>query len=84
MTQFNETDRKNPVLGSIVEGFMPANYGKEVGAPVEGQYPIDERRSSSSPDTRDYNYHPSPTIGSNEFEKVTGPDLDEKVSNLNY
>jgi hypothetical protein len=84
MTQFNETDRKNPVLGSIVEGFLPANIGKEVGAPVEGQYPIHERRSSSSPDTRDYNYHPSPTIGSNDFEKVSGPDLDEKLNNLNY
>ena len=82
--EFNETDSSNPVLGKIVEGFMPANYGDEQGAPVEGQYPKEIARSSSTPDLKEYNFRPAEDTGSNEFVPVVGPNLDEKTSSLKY
>lgn len=81
---FNETDSRNPVLGKIMEGFQPANYGDEQGEPVEGQYPKEIARSSANPDTREYNFRPSFDTGSNDYERVDGPDLDQKLDSIKY
>jgi hypothetical protein len=92
--QFRETDPSNPLLGPIREGFAnaggvpdspdtPAAYGDEAGAPVEGSYPIDEDRASSTPEARDYVYRPEPDTGSNEFVRF-GPDMDEKKKAFAY
>lgn len=77
--QFNETDVQNPVLGRIVEGFLPANYGDEQGAPVEGEYPRDQARAKSEPESREYSYRPSADTGSNDFVPIHGPKIDEKL-----
>lgn len=81
--QFQETDKSNPALGPIQEGFEPAPYGDEQGSPVDGSYPIEEQRASSSPDTRTYMYRPEPDTGSNTFSRF-GPDIDEKRTSFKY
>ena len=85
--QFQETDSSNPMHGpvtsTIKEPFEPAPYGDEQGAPVDGQFPKEEDRTSSSPDAQDYTYRPDPATGSNEFERY-GPDLDEKMDAFKY
>lgn len=81
--QFQETNQSNPALGPIQEGFEPAPYGDEQGAPLEEMYPVGEQRASSSPDSRDYMYRPDPDTGSNTFTRA-GPDIDEKKAALTY
>jgi hypothetical protein len=81
--QFQETNPSNPMLGPQVEGFEPAPYGDEQGSPVEGQYPTDESRISSSPEALEYVYRPDPETGSNAFQRY-GPDLDEKKKAFQY
>lgn len=86
--QFRETDPTNPMLGPIREGFAdaggePAAFGDEAGAPVEGSYPIDADRASSTPEARDFVYRPEPDTGSNEFVRF-GPDMDEKKKAFAY
>jgi len=83
-SEFNETDSNNPVLGKINEGFLPSNYNDDVGQTVEGQYPKDLARSSSNPDQRDYNFRPDQDMGSNEFVRLDGPEMDEKLAALKY
>ena len=82
--EFNETDSQNPVLGKIEEGFVPANYGDEQGAPVEGLYPKELERASSDPESRDYTFRPAQDMGSNNFVPVQGPNIDVKMSALKY
>lgn len=86
--EFNETDPRNAALGPIREGFadaggVPAPFGDEAGAPVEGQYPLNAERASATPEARDYLYRPAADTGSNEFERF-GPDLDEKKKAFAY
>ena len=85
--QFQETNPANPMLGpiksAIQEPFEPAPYGDEQGAPVEGQFPKEQDRTSSSPETQDYTYRPDAATGSTEFERY-GPDLDEKMDAFKY
>jgi hypothetical protein len=75
--EFNET-------GPTVEGFTsePASFS-DLGAPTEGQYPIEADRSSSLPDRRDYTYRPESDTGSNTFTRF-GPNLDEKKDAFQY
>jgi hypothetical protein len=82
--EFNETDRKNPVLGKIVENFEPANINDEQGAPIEGQYPKEQPRALSRPESRDYTFRPMRDMGSNDFAPVDGVNIDEKMSALKY
>ena len=83
--QFQETNPANPMLGPTLEteGFEPAPYGDEQGSPVDGQYPTDEARISSSPEALEYVYRPDPETGSNNFSRY-GPDLDEKKEAFEY
>ena len=81
--QFNETDGHNPLL-STTEGFEPAPFDSEVGASVEGQYPIDEARATGKPDTHEYTYFPDSKTGSNEVEQEEGVGLDEKLQAIGY
>lgn len=81
--QFQETDKSNPALGPLQEGFEPAPYGDEQGAPIDGFYPIGEQRASENPDLRTYAYRPDADTGSNAFQR-DGPNLDEKAEGLRY
>lgn len=84
--QFNDTDGHNPML-SATEGFEPAPFDHEVGASVEGQFPIDEARASGSPDTRSYTYFPDEKTGSNEVDDagIMGAGIeDEKLQAVGY
>lgn len=87
--QFNETDRMNPMLGPLREGFStaegvaaPAPFETESGAPL-GEYPIEEERPSESSVEEVFTYRPEPETGSNEFVRF-GPDIDEKKNALAY
>ena len=81
---FNETDPRNPVLGKIVESFVPANYQESTGAPIEGMYPRDAPRASSNPEPREYTFRPSDDIGSNIFVPINGPNIDHKKNSFQY
>jgi hypothetical protein len=82
--QFQETDSANPMIGPIVEGFEPAPYGDEAGAPVDGQFPLqDARVESGSVEGIELAYKPAPDMGSNEFERI-GPNIDEKHAVFGY
>ena len=81
--QFDETDTANPMIGPVMEAFEPAPYGDEQGAPVDGQFPTDEDRTSADPVTESYIYRPDEDTGSNEFKRY-GPDLDEKAPSFAY
>lgn len=81
--EFAETDQMNPMIGPLQEGFEPAPFGDEQGAPVDGQYPKELPRASASPDGEEYLYKPDPTTGSNEFVRF-GPDMDEKKTAFAY
>ena len=81
--EFAETDVSNPMIGPLTEGFVPAPYGDEQGAPVDGQYPKEMPRDSVSPDSQEYIYRPDAETGSNDFVRF-GPDLDEKKSAFAY
>jgi len=76
-SQFQET-----ALGRV-EGFEPAPYGDEAGAPVDGQYPKEEERPQGEPVALDYVYRPAEDTGSNEFQRY-GPDMDEKKDSFKY
>ena len=80
--QFQETDADNAMIGPMVEGFQPAPYGDEQGAPVDGQFPARDR-SSESPDGQEYAYRPDADTGSNAFVRV-GPNIDEKNKEFAY
>ena len=82
--EFNETDSENPVLGKIVEPFVPANYGDEQGAPIEGPYPIQQERSYESPEERQLPYYPSQEMGTNIFAPSSDQSIDEKLSAITY
>jgi hypothetical protein len=75
--EFNET-------GPTIEGFAsePAAFS-DLGAPTEGQYPIEADRASSTPDQRDYTYRPESDTGTNTFTRF-GPNLDEKKDVFQY
>ena len=75
--EFNET-------GPTIEGFTsePASFS-DLGAPTEGQYPIEADRASSSPDKRDYTYRPESETGTNTFTRF-GPNIDEKKDAFQY
>jgi len=85
--EFQETNPFNPMIGpvrsAIKEPFEPAPYGDEQGAPVDGQFPKEQDRTSASPESQEYLYRPEPTTGSNEFQRY-GPDLDEKMDAFKY
>jgi hypothetical protein len=81
--EFAETDQTNPMIGPLQEGFEPAPFGDEQGAPVDGQYPKELPRVSASPDGEEYVYRPDEDTGSNEFIRF-GPDMDEKKSAFAY
>lgn len=81
--EFAETDQLNPMIGPLQEGFEPAPFGDEQGAPVDGQYPKELPRASASPDGETYFYRPDSTTGSNEFVRF-GPDMDEKKTAFAY
>jgi hypothetical protein len=81
--EFAETDASNPMIGPLQEGFEPAPYGDEQGAPVDGEYPKEMPRASESPDSQEYIYRPDATTGSNEFVRF-GPNLDEKMKAFAY
>lgn len=83
-SEFNETNAQNPMLGQ--EGFEPAPYGDEEGAPVDGQYPIqDERAMANSAEERDYSYRPASDTGSNDYAPPAGPGIeDEKLKAVAY
>ena len=84
--EFAETNPTNPMIGPVnrpVEGFEPAAYGDEAGAPVEGQYPTDEDRPQGESEPVDYMYRPSEDTGTNAFERY-GPDMDEKKLAFDY
>jgi hypothetical protein len=77
MNQFNETS-------GVVEGFTSEQAPfSEIGLPTDGQYPIEEMRTMSTPDSRQYTYRPDADTGSNSFERM-GPDLDEKKAAFQY
>lgn len=83
--EFEETDSKNPMIGPLKEGFEPAPYGDESGAPVEGQYPKEVPRASASPERKDvYYYRPDDAMGSNKFVRGDGPYMDTKLDALTY
>jgi len=82
--EFNETDSENPLLGKIVEPFIPANYGDEQGAPIEGPYPIQQERAYESPEERQLPYYPSQEMGTNEFKSSSDQSIDEKVTAITY
>jgi hypothetical protein len=84
ISQFNETDSRNPVLGRVLEGFEASNYADDVGSSVEGQYPTKAARASSNPDLVDYNYRPASDTGSNEFKPTNSGLVDEKMSSFKY
>jgi hypothetical protein len=81
--EFAETDQTNPMIGPLNEGFEPAPFGDEQGAPVDGQYPKELPRESASPDSETYLYRPDASTGSNEFVRF-GPNMDEKVAAFAY
>jgi hypothetical protein len=82
--EFNETDSRNPVLGKIVESFVPSNYESSMGAPVEGMYPLHEQRAMSNPEPHDYTFRPAEDIGSNTFVPIPGPSIDRKKNVFLY
>ncbi len=81
--EFAETAPTNPMIGPIKEGFEPAAYGDEAGAPVDGQFPKEKERPEGEPQAIDYVYRPAADMGSNEFERY-GPDMDEKITAFEY
>ena len=81
--EFAETAPSNPMVGPLKEGFEPAAYGDEAGAPVEGQFPKEKERPEGEPKPTDYVYRPAADMGSNEFERY-GPDMDEKITSFEY
>lgn len=81
--EFVETDQRNPMIGPIQEGFEPAPYGDEQGAPVDGMYPKEEARVSEEATVEEYLYRPEPETGSNDFTRF-GPDLDQKKNVVAY
>jgi hypothetical protein len=83
VNEFAETNPLNPMIGPLREGFEPAPYGDEAGAPVEGQYPKEQERPQGALSPMDYVYRPAPDTGSNEFERY-GPELDEKLQAIEY
>lgn len=81
--QFDETDSANPMIGPVMEAFEPAPYGDEQGAPVDGQYPIEEEGPAAHSVQDTYIYRPEKDTGSNEFIR-DGPDLDVKKGQFAY
>jgi hypothetical protein len=81
--EFAETDQRNPMIGPVHEGFEPAPYGDEQGAPVDGMYPKEEPRASADATVEEYLYRPEPETGSNDFSRF-GPDLDQKKAAVAY
>lgn len=84
--EFQETNPTNPMLGPKIENFAtqePAAYGDEQGSPVDGQFPKEAPRPSSTPQAVDYNYRPDESSGDNTFTRF-GPDLDEKKKVFAY
>jgi len=78
--QFQETDGNNPLH---IETFEPAPYGDEQGSPVDGQYPKEEARATTSAESVDYTYRPDADTGDNTFTRI-GPNIDEKATLLKY
>jgi hypothetical protein len=70
----------NEIMSQIAEH---AAYGDEQGSPVDGQFPKEAPRPSSTPQGVDYNYRPDESSGDNTFTRF-GPDLDEKKKVFAY
>lgn len=81
--EFNETAPNNPMIGPLQEGFEPAPYGNEAGAPVDGQFPKEKERPEAALNPMDHAYRPAPDTGSNEFERH-GPNIDQKTDAFAY
>ena len=81
--EFNETAPNNPMIGPLQEGFEPAPYGNEAGAPVDGQFPKEKERPEDTLHPVEHAYRPAPDTGSNEFERY-GPNMDEKTKAFAY